>query len=274
MRSVTAPSKLSLQALARPNRSLAIDLDGIMHGGVEVSATDAAVAHATKIAPTPEPSVSAPAADASNASSLQKTMPEDASKTVVQEETSDSVPSAITEDSDRHHLSEDDSVEQRVMGTVSTPPLDSDAEVRAWGEAVTPPETVRLRHPRKAALYRTISEDILGSRTASSKKLHRTPSRESQNRLADGLVRKTYTILISPPSYLVMIMLQMAAKIANGALSMTIESPSGAPKRIPGSWNLSDGEDDWDTDDRRDPFDSDTGLRRGSVPVEEACEVE
>ena len=79
---------------------------------------------------------------------------------------------------------------------------------------------------------------------------------------------------MSPPSYLVMIMLQMAAKIANGALSITIESPLGAPKRIPGSWNLSDGEDDWDTDDRREPFDNGTGGRRGSVSVEEACEVE
>ena len=36
---------------------------------------------------------------------------------------------------------------------------------------------------------------------------------------------------------------------ANGAINIAIQSPVGKHKRIPGSWDLSDDEGDWDAGD-------------------------
>lgn len=124
---------------------------------------------------------------------------------------------------------------------MSTPSLASDSEAHSWGEMQTPPEVLRRRRPRKAPSQR--------SRSPSLTNLYRTTSRESQQALTDGLVRKTCFMFLGPPAHLVSLMLRIAAKIASGAVNMTIQSPPGSHRRVPGSWDLSDDEDDWDVDD-------------------------
>jgi len=254
MRSVTAPSKLNLQHLPVVERLPVSDLDGTMHGSMHAHDANEIVERLAKLPSLSEspPSIPRP---------LTPISQEVATETVIQETptsqllTPASAPSdtkeplsASTDDIDVHQLSEDDMVEQRVVSNLGIPPTDGESGYHSWGDVVTPPETIRLRHPHKAELQR-ISSVISESPPPSDTKLYSTSAKGSQLRAANGgLVRKTYTILTSPPSYLVNIMLRMASNIANGALNVTIPSPVGAQKRVPGSWTFEDDEDGWYSD--------------------------
>ncbi|KAG8629163.1 hypothetical protein KVT40_003028 [Elsinoe batatas] len=150
--------------------------------------------------------------------------------------------SAVSQATESGIMSEDDAVESRIWGGISTPSLCSDSEDHSWGEVVTPPETLRIRKTRKMNAAESLS------RASSTSRLRRS-SRESQTALTNGIVRKTCSIVLGPPAHLVSIMLKIAAKITNGAFSLTIKSPSDSPHTVPGSWYVGDEEDDWDLDD-------------------------
>lgn len=149
-------------------------------------------------------------------------------------------PSAISQTTDIGIMSEDDTVEGHIWSEISTPALSSDSEGHSWGEIVTPPETLRVKKNRHIPKADTVSQTSLSRRA----------SRESQNVLADGIMRKTVGIFLGPPAHLVSIMLKIASKISTGAFNFTIRSPLGTPQRVPGSWYLADDDqDEWDIDD-------------------------
>ncbi|KAF4554692.1 Hypothetical protein D9617_4g004470 [Elsinoe fawcettii] len=149
--------------------------------------------------------------------------------------------SAISQATEGGIMSEDDAVESRIWSGFSTPSLSSDSEDHSWGEIITPPETLRIRKNRKIAAVDSLS------RASSASRLRRS-SKESQA-LTSGIVRKTCSIVLGPPAHLVSMMLKIAAKITNGAFSLTIKSPIDSPHTVPGSWYVGDEEDDWDLDD-------------------------
>ncbi|GAB7341215.1 hypothetical protein MBLNU457_7502t1 [Dothideomycetes sp. NU457] len=252
MRSVTAPSKLNLQPVPVEKRLPTIDLDGAMHGTANAHKADTIVEQfATMSLP----------ADTNTVSEVLEDRPQDENTRVgsailgvdvtdtptrneaQNEEDVKPSTSAVTDSSDHHRFSEDDTVEHRIMSKISTPSLSSDSVRHSWQDIITPPETIRLRYPHKALPQLTVAEQPYSS-PLSRPPARRTASHVTERQAPAGLVRKTFTILTSPPSYLVNIMLEMAGRIANGALHLSIPSPQGAPRRIPGSWDLSDDEED------------------------------
>lgn len=263
MRSVTAPSKLNLQPVSVENRLPTIDLDGAMHGTADAHKADTIVEQFASMT-LPQNTITVSdvlqsrhtdendwvdsailGADVTDTTTRNETRIEEESKPP---------PSAVTDGSDHHRFSEDDMIEHRIMSKPSTPSLSSDSDRQSWQDIVTPPETIRLRYPHKA-----VPQQIITEQSTSRPPARRTASQRAERPLPPGLVRKTFTILTSPPSYLVNIMLEMAGRIAYGALQLSISSPRGTPRRIPGSWDLSDEEEDWAKGDCKD--------HRGSVLV-------
>ena len=253
MRSVTAPGKLNLQPVSVANRLPAIDLDGSMRGTVDAQKVDTIVEQFAKLPLTSDSDTTSNVLqddsengndriDSANLEMDPKDLP-GKKETDLEEELGAPI-SAVTDCTDNYCFSEDNIVEHPIMSKMSTPSLSSDSERHSWQDVVTPPETIRLRYPHKAVPQQTISEQVL-SHTSSRPPARRIASHYAEHQASSGVVRKTFTILTSPPSYLVNIMLQMAGRIANGALSLTIPSPQGAHRRIPGSWDLSDDEDVW-----------------------------
>lgn len=57
-------------------------------------------------------------------------------------------------------------------------------------------------------------------------------------------------------------MLRIAARITNGAIGFTVQSPVGSHRRVPGSWDLSDDEDDWDMGEYGTPLGKASGMAR------------
>jgi len=278
MRSVTAPSKLNLQPVPVENRLPTIDLDGAMHGTTDAQKADTIV---EQFANMPLPSNTITVSEVLQGRYQDEDNRLDSavlgvdaidlptSKEMQNEEDSKPPISAVTDTSDHHRFSEDDMVEHRMMSKQSTPSLSSDSDRHSWQDVVTPPETIRLRYPHKAVPQVVVAESPRSS-PLSRPPARRTASHRAERQASTGLVRKTFTILTSPPSYLVNIMLEMAGRIANGALHLSIPSPQGAPRRIPGSWDLSDDEeDDWA---RADPKGQDIGVHVSSSEKTEAKE--
>jgi Inheritance of peroxisomes protein 1 len=100
----------------------------------------------------------------------------------------------------------------------------------------TPPTTLRLRRPLK-------SEEIETAMTGSDN-ITRLPTAIpiSIKPIGAELIRTTYTILMSPPSHLISLMLRIAGIIVN-------RMPSRVSRHIPGSWESSDIDDDEDSSD-------------------------
>jgi len=257
MRSVTAPGKLNLQTIPVAERLPTIDLDGSIHGTVDAQKVDTIVEQFARL-----PLASQLHTRSSNSqdgpehgndridSAILCVDPGDSpSKIDAHDEKTSEFPASATSDcTDNYRFSEDDIVEHRIMSKMSTPSLSSDSERHSWHDVVTPPETIRLRYPHKAVPQQTILQQE-SSGTSLRPPTRRVASHYVEHEVSAGIVRKTFTILTSPPSYLVSIMLQMAGRIANGALHLSIPSPQGAHRRIPGSWHLSDDEDDWAQED-------------------------
>jgi hypothetical protein len=137
---------------------------------------------------------------------------------------------------------------------------DEDSDNPPWADAVTPPDTIRLRHlPRRLSNSSQATDTSALSRPVN---LFSTPAAPSLGKLLTAaLVQKAYAILISPPAHLVALMLEIASKIINGVPIMY--GPNGRKQRIPCSWEDSeaDGEDEWDEDDFGMPLDN---LKRPS----------
>ncbi|CAK4032155.1 hypothetical protein DOTSEDRAFT_72910 [Lecanosticta acicola] len=86
---------------------------------------------------------------------------------------------------------------------------------------------------------------------------------QQQQAFASALVRKACSVFLGPPAHLVLIMLRIAARFAKGAFprSLLFESPAGASKRVPGSFDL-DGSDveDFAYDDDIGDWEDDFGV--------------
>jgi len=270
MRSVTAPPKLDL-GQSPPSKVMPVfSLDGVLEDVLEHTPTkekSAPIVEDSVMPPTPEsmqdddidpystipgdekqdtPIVSDSVEDSDNAAA-------DMEPSTVAEPTSDAV---VVDDeamsNDTHD--DDDSVvsDPFVFPKPSTAQYLGDSEDDSWGNFHLPTEKLRLRKPNKASSHRSSSPG------GPSTRIYRTTSTESRLALTDDLVRKTCAVFLGPPAQLVSIMLRIARRLANGAFNMAIPSPAGAHKRVPGSWTLSDDEDDWDIDDYGFPISNTT----------------
>jgi hypothetical protein len=141
---------------------------------------------------------------------------------------------------------------------------DEDSDNPPWADAVTPPDTLRLRHlPRRLS---NSSQTIDATARSRPVNLFSTPAAPSLGKLLTAsLVQKAYAILVGPPAHLVALMLEIAAKIING---VPLYGSNGRKQRIPCSWEDSeaDGEDEWGEDDFGMPLD--TMKRHSGVSVE------
>ena len=96
---------------------------------------------------------------------------------------------------------------------------------------------------------------ISSSKSAVSR---RSQSSRRQQAFASAMVKKAYDVFLGPPAHLVAIMLQIAARFANGAFGVEsmfyVESPIDSPRKVPGSYYLSGDhveelDSDWEEDD-------------------------
>lgn len=247
-RSVTAPCTLDLQHLPVDERLPTIDLDGSLHGTVDANKADTIVSKLATIGLNTDEVSNKASEDLLNnvpsdsATTSKSPVEIDEFKQAGDQAEPDLDLSAFTDGIELHHLSEDDTVEQRIMSRAASPSSTKDLKDGSWTGVVLPPETVRLACPQKATPEQVRHETA----RPSTKSTRRSSSYTPNDKRPSGLVYKTYTILTSPPSYLVNIMLEMAGKIANGALHLGISSPAGVHRHVPGSW--SDDEDDWNHD--------------------------
>lgn len=158
----------------------------------------------------------------------------------------------------------------RSLSPPLTPTLIADIDEvddHEWHDAVTPPDTLRMRRPAKSqSRARSPGTRALHSPNASrtgmvtySPGLFSSSSIPGKGKqLTAALIQKAYSLLVGPPADLVALMLRIAAKIANGAsiftsydlgremegvtLSAANTSSSSKPNNI-------DDPDDWDEDD-------------------------
>ena len=115
---------------------------------------------------------------------------------------------------------------------------------------------------------------ISSSRSAVSK---RSQSSRRQQAFASAMVKKAYDVFLGPPAHLVAIMLQIAARFANGTFGVEsmfyVESPIDSPRRLPGSYHLTGDhveelDSDWEEDDFGVPLRSPVRLASRGESVE------
>lgn len=151
---------------------------------------------------------------------------------------------------------------EREPSDPATPTLISDSgddvPDPTWFDAITPPDTLRLRHIARRPSTTSLRPGIDPLANAHLFTPSRPPSRRTQ--FSQALIQKTYSLVIGPPAHLITLMLQIAARIVHG---IPIVYDSRAQKeKAPGAWESSaDEEDEWDEDDYGIPL---TNLRRGS----------
>jgi hypothetical protein len=145
----------------------------------------------------------------------------------------------------------------------STPTLISDSDEDhdlPFIDAVTPPDTIRLRkmHPRIS----DASDEQQALQPLHSPNHFFTSQAPSRKRaISAALVQKAYSLLVGPPSHLVSLMLDIAARIVR-----SMQGAKDMRRRIPGAWDSSaEEEDEWDEDDFGIPLDN---LRRDSARSE------
>ena len=142
----------------------------------------------------------------------------------------------------------------------STPTLVSDTEDEQdlpFLDAVTPPDTIRLRRIPQHLSDDPDHEHALQSlRHRNSFYNSNAPSRKRA--ISAALVQKAYSLLVGPPSHLVSLMLDIAARIVR-----SMQGARDMSRRMPGAWNSShaEEEDEWEEDDFGIPLDN---LRRDS----------
>lgn len=241
-RSVTAPPQLTLRT-SPPSKVLPIfGLDGAISEVAHTSSANEqhAMKDMTIMPPTPESMVDA---DANPYDDEPNQLEEDNVKTTTSSGKQLSNENVESTGVDGVAVEEYSAQSTKSAVASSSSSFAEGPSVHLKEEIRSPPETLRQRRARKASSQRSDSP------AQSGRRLYRSTSSDSQRALTDGLVRKTCSIFLGPPANLVALMLRIAAKIASGAVNLTIQSPPGSRKRVPGSWDLSEDEDDWDIDD-------------------------
>jgi len=158
------------------------------------------------------------------------------------------------------------SIDIRPSSAPHTPPLVSDSDEDSLGlpslDVPTPPETIRMRKltgasPRRAFSPMPQPQNLI------------FPTRQKPDqKLTTALVRKTCEIVLGPPQHLVSLMLRIAASISNGFGFATYRVRRTAT--IPGSWESSGDEDEWEEDDFGIPLSNlgESATRRTGHPGE------
>ncbi|KAJ8111599.1 hypothetical protein OPT61_g5849 [Boeremia exigua] len=137
------------------------------------------------------------------------------------------------------------SIDVRPSSAPHTPPLVSDSDEDSLGQhsldVPTPPNAIRMRKLTGASPRRAFSPMPHPQNLC-------FPTRpKPDQKFTTALVRKTYEIVLGPPQHLVSLMLRIAASISNGFGFSTYRVRR--TNTIPGSWESSGEEDEWEEDD-------------------------
>ena len=137
------------------------------------------------------------------------------------------------------------SIALRPSSAPHTPPLVSDSDEDSLGQpsldVPTPPNAIRMRKLTGASPRRAFSP------MPHPQNLNFPTRQKPDQKFTTALVRKTYEIVLGPPQHLVSLMLRIAASISNGFGFSTYRVRR--MKSIPGAWESSGEEDEWDEDD-------------------------
>lgn len=158
------------------------------------------------------------------------------------------------------------SIDVRPSSAPHTPPLVSDSDEDSQGlpslDVPTPPETIRMRKLTGASPRRAFSP------MPQPQNLCFPTRQKPDQKLTTALVRKTCEIVLGPPQHLVSLMLRIAASISNGFGFATYRVRR--TETIPGSWESSGDEDEWEEDDFGIPLSNlgEPATRRTGYPGE------
>jgi hypothetical protein len=137
------------------------------------------------------------------------------------------------------------SIDIRPSSAPHTPPLVSDSDEDSLGlpslDVPTPPDAIRMRKLTGASPRRAFSP------MPQPQNLCFPTRQKPDQKFTTALVRKTCEIVLGPPQHLVSLMLRIAASISNGFGFATYRVRR--TKTIPGSWESSGDEDEWEEDD-------------------------
>lgn len=137
------------------------------------------------------------------------------------------------------------SIDIRPSSAPHTPPLVSDSDEDSLGQpsldVPTPPDMIRMRKLTGASPRRAFSP------MPHPQNLCFPTRQKPDQKFTTALVRKTCEIVLGPPQHLVSLMLRIAASISNGFgfSSYRVRRTNN----IPGSWESSGEEDEWEEDD-------------------------
>jgi hypothetical protein len=150
----------------------------------------------------------------------------------------------------------------------STPTLVSDSDEDRdlpFIDAITPPDMIRLRRIPQQSSTEARSQQALQPLRSPNYFTTQAPSRKRA--ISVALVQKAYSLLIAPPSHLVSLMLDIAARIVR-----SMQGARDRRRRVPGAWNSSSAEeeDEWDEDDFGIRLDN---LGRDSTRVEPGLSI-
>lgn len=158
------------------------------------------------------------------------------------------------------------SIDVRPSSAPHTPPLVSDSDEDSLGlpslDVPTPPDMIRMRKLTGASPRRAFSP------MPQPQNLCFPTRQKPDQKFTTALVRKTCEIVLGPPQHLVSLMLRIAASISNGFGFATYRVRR--TETIPGSWESSGDEDEWEEDDFGIPLSNlaEPATRRTGYPGE------
>lgn len=158
------------------------------------------------------------------------------------------------------------SIDVRPSSAPHTPPLVSDSDGDSVGmpslDVPTPPDMIRMRKLTGASPRRAFSP------MPQPQNLCFPTKHKPSQKFTTALVRKTCEIVLGPPQHLVSLMLRIAASISNGFGFSTYRVRRTG--NIPGSWESSGEEDEWEEDDFGIPLSNlgEPATRRTGYPGE------
>lgn len=158
------------------------------------------------------------------------------------------------------------SLDIRPSSAPHTPPLVDDSDEDSLGmpslDVPTPPDMIRMRKLTGASPRRAFSP------MPQPQNLCFPTRQKADQKFTTALVRKTCEIVLGPPQHLVSLMLRIATSISKGFGFATYRVRR--TKTIPGSWESSGDEEEWEEDDFGIPLSNlgEPATRRTGYPGE------
>ncbi|KAL9041808.1 MAG: hypothetical protein Q9214_003980 [Letrouitia sp. 1 TL-2023] len=148
-----------------------------------------------------------------------------------------------------------------------TPTLVSDTTSQSVSPEAITPSPAQLRHRQNTRRQRSCSPlpsptNLCAPRSGLSGHQH----------LTTAILQKTYSLLMSPPSQLIALMLNIAAKIASGTYRGFSLGYGEAGQRIPCSWDFSDTDDSSHEEDELEEDDYGVSLRNSPTAKSRSAE--